>query len=71
MMEVPLTHENGTVHVQGNGVLKAVEFDGDAATDAVLAMVAAAVLPKGPRASITSRTCAIRNATASRIIWQS
>ncbi|MFD1776116.1 3-phosphoshikimate 1-carboxyvinyltransferase [Paenibacillus rhizophilus] len=47
MMEVPLTHENGTVHVQGNGRLKAVEFDGDAATDAVLAMVAAAVFAEG------------------------
>ncbi|MFC4778405.1 3-phosphoshikimate 1-carboxyvinyltransferase [Paenibacillus sp. GCM10023252] len=47
MMEVPLTHENGTVHVQGTGRLKAVEFDGDQATDAVLAMVAAAVFAEG------------------------
>lgn len=47
MMEVPLTHNEGTVHVQGNGVLRAVEFDGDAATDAVLAMVAAAVFAEG------------------------
>lgn len=47
MMEVPLTHEDGTVHVRGTGVLKAVEFDGDAATDAVLAMVAAAVFAEG------------------------
>lgn len=47
MMEVPLTHENDTVHVKGNGRLKAVEFDGDAATDAVLAMVAAAVFAEG------------------------
>ncbi|MCZ4149919.1 3-phosphoshikimate 1-carboxyvinyltransferase, partial [Escherichia coli] len=47
MMEVPLTHENHVVHVQGNGKLKAVEFDGDAATDAVLAMVAAAVFAEG------------------------
>lgn len=47
MMETPLTHEGGTVHVQGNGRLKAVEFDGDAATDAVLAMVAAAVFAEG------------------------
>ncbi len=47
MMEVPLTHENDIVHVQGNGRLKAVEFDGDAATDAVLAMVAAAVFAEG------------------------
>ncbi|WP_336786272.1 3-phosphoshikimate 1-carboxyvinyltransferase [Paenibacillus sp. MMO-177] len=47
MMEVPLTHENGIVHVKGNGKLKAVEFDGDKATDAVLAMVAAAVFAEG------------------------
>ncbi|MFX3633384.1 MAG: 3-phosphoshikimate 1-carboxyvinyltransferase [Candidatus Pristimantibacillus sp.] len=47
MMEVPLTHENGIVHVKGNGKLKAVEFDGDQATDAVLAMVAAAVFAEG------------------------
>lgn len=47
MMETPLTHENGIVHVQGNGKLKAVEFDGDHATDAVLAMVAAAVFADG------------------------
>lgn len=47
MMGVPLTHENGTVHVRGNRQLKAVEFDGDAATDAVLAMVAAAVFAEG------------------------
>jgi 3-phosphoshikimate 1-carboxyvinyltransferase len=47
MMEVPLTHENGIVHVKGNGKLKAVEFDGDHATDAVLAMVAAAVFAEG------------------------
>ncbi|WP_322905237.1 3-phosphoshikimate 1-carboxyvinyltransferase [Paenibacillus campi] len=47
MMDVPLTHENDIVHVQGNGQLKAVEFDGDAATDAVLAMVAAAVFAEG------------------------
>lgn len=47
MMEVPLTHENDIVHVKGNGKLKAIEFDGDAATDAVLAMVAAAVFAEG------------------------
>ncbi|WP_433946239.1 3-phosphoshikimate 1-carboxyvinyltransferase [Paenibacillus sp. SN-8-1] len=47
MMNVPLTHQNGVVHIQGNGKLKAVEFDGDAATDAVLAMVAAAVFAEG------------------------
>lgn len=46
-MNVPLTHENGVVHVQGNGRLKAVEFDGDHFTDAVLAMVAAAVFAEG------------------------
>jgi 3-phosphoshikimate 1-carboxyvinyltransferase len=47
MMEVPLTHENGIVRVQSNGRLKALEFDGDKATDAVLAMVAAAVFAEG------------------------
>lgn len=47
MMDVPLRHENDTVHVQGNGRLRPVEFDGDAATDAVLAMVAAAVFAHG------------------------
>ncbi|MUT66770.1 3-phosphoshikimate 1-carboxyvinyltransferase [Paenibacillus sp. NEAU-GSW1] len=47
MMEVPMTHENGIVHVKGNGKLKAVEFNGDKATDAVLAMVAAAVFAEG------------------------
>jgi len=47
MMEVPLTHENDIVHVKGNGKLKALEFDGDKATDAVLAMVAAAVFAEG------------------------
>lgn len=47
MMEVPLTHHNAVVNVRGNGKLKAVEFDGDTATDAVLAMVAAAVFAEG------------------------
>lgn len=47
MMKVPLTHENGDVHVKGNGKLQALEFDGDTATDAVLAMVAAAVFAEG------------------------
>ncbi|RCX23020.1 3-phosphoshikimate 1-carboxyvinyltransferase [Fontibacillus phaseoli] len=47
MMDVPLSHEGGTVHVLGNGRLRPVEFDGDAATDAVLAMVAAAVFADG------------------------
>ncbi|MEI7027855.1 3-phosphoshikimate 1-carboxyvinyltransferase [Paenibacillus sp. y28] len=46
-MGVPLTHENGVVHVQGNGRLKAGEFDGDHFTDAVLAMVAASVFAEG------------------------
>ncbi|GIQ68304.1 3-phosphoshikimate 1-carboxyvinyltransferase [Xylanibacillus composti] len=46
-MGVPLTHEQQIVHVQGNTRLKAVEFDGDAFTDAVLAMVAAAVFAEG------------------------
>jgi 3-phosphoshikimate 1-carboxyvinyltransferase len=56
MMEVPLTHENDIIHVRGNGRLKAIEFDGDAATDAVLAMVAAAVFAEG-----TSRFYNIEN----------
>ncbi|MGZ9587041.1 3-phosphoshikimate 1-carboxyvinyltransferase [Paenibacillus marinisediminis] len=47
MMEVPLTHEQNNIHVKSTGKLKAVEFDGDAATDAVLAMVAAAVFADG------------------------
>ncbi|MBD8496826.1 3-phosphoshikimate 1-carboxyvinyltransferase [Paenibacillus arenosi] len=47
MMNVPLTHEDNVVRVQGNGQLSAVTFDGDAATDAVLAMVAAAVFADG------------------------
>ncbi len=46
-MGAPLTHSNGTVHIQGNGKLRAVEFDGDAFTDAVLAMVAASVFAEG------------------------
>ncbi|MFC0213174.1 3-phosphoshikimate 1-carboxyvinyltransferase [Paenibacillus chartarius] len=46
-MGVNLTHENGTVHVRGNQKLKAGEFDGDHFTDAVLAMVAAAVFAEG------------------------
>jgi len=44
---VPLAHDNGTVHVRSGGRLKAVEFDGDRFTDAVLAMVAAAVFAEG------------------------
>jgi len=46
-MGVNLTHENGVVHVLGNQQLKAGEFDGDHFTDAVLAMVAAAVFADG------------------------
>ncbi len=46
-MGVPLTHQNGTVHVRGNGQLRGAEFDGDAFTDGVLAMVAAAVFAEG------------------------
>lgn len=46
-MGVPLTHENDTVRIQGNGQLQAGEFDGDHFTDAVLAMVAAAVFAEG------------------------
>jgi len=46
-MGVPLSHERDIVHVRGNGRLKGIEFDGDAATDAVLAMVAAAVFAEG------------------------
>jgi 3-phosphoshikimate 1-carboxyvinyltransferase len=46
-MGAPLTHTNGTVHVQGNQKLRAVEFDGDTFTDGVLAMVAAAVFADG------------------------
>lgn len=46
-MQVPLTHENGIVHVKGNGRLVAGEFDGDEFTDGVLAMVAASVFAEG------------------------
>jgi len=46
-MGAPLTHENGIVRVQGTGKLKAVEFDGDEFTDAVLACVAASVFAEG------------------------
>lgn len=46
-MGVDLTHSDGVVHVRGNQKLKAVEFDGDAFTDGVLAMVAAAVFAEG------------------------
>ncbi|WP_199617763.1 3-phosphoshikimate 1-carboxyvinyltransferase [Paenibacillus alkalitolerans] len=46
-MGAPLTHENGIVHVKGNGKLQAGAFDGDEFTDAVLACVAAAVFAEG------------------------
>ncbi len=46
-MGVSLSHRNGIVHVHGNQSLKAGEFDGDHFTDAVLAMVAAAVFAEG------------------------
>ncbi|MDD9270131.1 3-phosphoshikimate 1-carboxyvinyltransferase [Paenibacillus sp. GCM10023248] len=46
-MGVNLTHDNGVVHVKGNQKLVAGEFDGDHFTDAVLAMVAAAVFAEG------------------------
>ena len=46
-MGVNLTHDNGVVHVRGNQRLVAGEFDGDHFTDAVLAMVAAAVFAEG------------------------
>jgi 3-phosphoshikimate 1-carboxyvinyltransferase len=55
-MGVNLTHENGIVHVLGNQQLKAGEFDGDHFTDAVLAMVAAAVF-----AECTSRFYNVEN----------
>jgi len=46
-MGAPLTHRDGVVHVRGTGRLTAGEFDGDAFTDGVLAMVAAAVFAEG------------------------
>jgi len=46
-MKVPLTHENGIVHVRGIGRLTAGEFDGDGFTDGVLAMVAASAFADG------------------------
>ncbi|MCY9513649.1 3-phosphoshikimate 1-carboxyvinyltransferase [Paenibacillus apiarius] len=47
MMGVPLEHTDSIVRIKGDGRLQPVEFDGDAATDAVLAMVAAAVFAEG------------------------
>jgi 3-phosphoshikimate 1-carboxyvinyltransferase len=46
-MGAPIRHENDTVYLNGNGQLNAIEYDGDQATDAVLAMVAAAVFARG------------------------
>lgn len=46
-MGVAITHDGERVHVQGDGVLQAVTFDGDRATDAVLAMAAAATVAHG------------------------
>jgi 3-phosphoshikimate 1-carboxyvinyltransferase len=46
-MGVQLTHQDNVVHVLGNQKLHAGEFDGDEFTDAVLAMVAAAVFAEG------------------------
>jgi 3-phosphoshikimate 1-carboxyvinyltransferase len=46
-MGVQLTHQDKVVHIQGNQKLIAGEFDGDEFTDAVLAMVAAAVFAEG------------------------
>jgi 3-phosphoshikimate 1-carboxyvinyltransferase len=46
-MGVDLTHQDGVVHVRGGKRLVAGEFDGDEFTDAVLAMVAAAVFAEG------------------------
>lgn len=55
-MGVHLSHNDGVVHVMGNQRLKAGEFDGDQFTDAVLALVAAAVFAEG-----TSRFYNIEN----------
>jgi len=46
-MGVPLDHERDEVRVRGTGRLVAGEFDGDAFTDGVLAMVAASVFAEG------------------------
>lgn len=46
-MGVEIDHQNDTVELVGNQQLNAIEYDGDQATDAVLAMVAAAVFAKG------------------------
>lgn len=46
-MGVDLEHQDGIVHVRGGRTMTAGEFDGDHFTDAVLAMVAAAVFAEG------------------------
>lgn len=55
-MKVAIEHVDSTVHIRGNGCLQAVEVDGDMMTDAVLALVAAAVFAEG-----TSRFYNIEN----------
>lgn len=46
-MGARVDHEGETVRMESNGRLRGVEFDGDQATDMVLAMVAAACLAEG------------------------
>lgn len=46
-MGCEIEHDGRSVRFRGDGSLRAVEFDGDRATDAVLAMVAAAALAEG------------------------
>jgi len=46
-MGCDVNHDGKSVHLRGDGGLRAVQFDGDRATDAVLAMVAAAALAEG------------------------
>jgi len=46
-MGADIVFENGCVHVSGGQLLRGVEFDGDKATDAVLAMVGAASFARG------------------------
>ncbi len=46
-MGAPLAWENNTVTKSGHAPLRGVEFDGDQATDAVLALAAAAALAEG------------------------
>lgn len=46
-MGADIAFENRSARVRGGGMLRSVEFDGDKATDAVLAMVGAACLAQG------------------------